>query len=376
MAFLVALNSAIFITVWHDFTFQDDPYDPTMGEPIVDCLEYGWPWTFARRESGIGAPFRLVDFYPMALAANVLVAGVIAIGIGWLHERRCRRGVRWYQFGLAAPLVAMLLCGWGLHVFLQHRHAYQVIHGASPVVSLEIYSLKCFGPVALAGWPLPTRSKYAKPHFLVVGGYAIAANGPHPRPVIRDIVELDPNACRVGVPMTEFWHRTDFDDVLLDVPVQYVDCRFKPGGSFESLKTLPHLRRLWIKLPEAIEPSKLAALGQLPQLELLAITGPGTRELVDEDVEFLKSLSNLRVLAIGASKAKDTLLKNAAGMPRLRTLCLPGCPIDDEDLLRLSGLSELRRLELDSTKVSESACDQLKRSCPWLEIVFLSDPSS
>ncbi len=274
--------------------------------------------------------------------------------------------------GLGTLLVATVLVGWGLKTFLYYRRAYEIVNeqrGLTATVSLILTGHAHFGPVYLAGQPLPTSSKYAKGNFITVAGYAIMADHPHPGPIIESIVALDPEACRVEMTLNGSFPY----DWLYQIPVQDIRGRFYEDGTLEPLRHLPHLRFVWINWPTGEDKSKLATLGELTNLELLAINGPGTTELGDGDLRFLRSLTKLKVLAIGPSGLTNAVLDDVVKMPHLRTLCLPGCPLTDDDLRRLADLPALRRLELDSEQVSDEAVAELQRSNRWLMVVRLNE---
>ncbi len=379
---MVLWNYAAFDAVDHDFTFQYAQYDQDAGGAIYYCVEHGWPWPFARRDFTVVMDWNLraglLDLYPLALLADAVVAVAISAVAGWMYERWRRKHARWYQVGVLTMLVATLLFGWTLQVVLQHRHVHDVLQRADPSVGPSVVGLqsvpKRWGPVSLAGRLLPTSSQYAKPLFISVNNFVIAGSSPHPGPVIKSIVELDPAACRVAMTDNQIWEQQKgLLDWMYAIPVQDIYCIVEPDGTLEPLTKMPHLRRLWINWPPGGHKARLAVLGRNPKLELLAINGKGTQELGDEDLSFLKSLTQLRVLAIGPSQITAATLTNIARMAQLRTLCLPGCPLTDEDLQRFSGLVELRRLELDSSHVSDAAVQQLKSSCPWLQVVRLNE---
>lgn len=374
---LAVWNYAAFVAVDHDFTFQAREFPPDAGKPIIGCMEHGWPWAYARREEMAAADWNLnsglLEFYPLALLGDAAVALVIAAAAGWLYERWRRKRRRWYQAGLGTLLVAMLLCGWVFRVVRQHRHAHEVLEAAEPVVAQLRYGAQPIGPFALGGYVLPTRSQHAKPLFVCMEGYAIPRDS-HPGPAIASIIALDPTACRLSIDLNPAWQSEGVLDWVYKIPVQDVRCRVEPGGTLEPLTRLPQLRYVWINWPTDIDNALLATLGELPELETLAINGAGTQELKDEDVAFLESLINLRVLAIGSSQLTGDVLKDVAAMPRLRTLCLPGVALSDDDLQRIAKMTALRRLEIDSARVSPQALEQLERSCPRLQVVRLDEP--
>ncbi len=373
--FFFLLNYATFAIIEHDFSFRSGRQ---AGEAEYLCPGHGWPWTFLRREGHGRESWNVFagahDFDPFALWANAAVAVAMTAGVGLALQRRSRSARRWFQVRLSTVLMVILIVACGVQYLLRQYRAYDLLQRARATnVQLICHHPQSFGPLALGGCSLPTRSKYAWPAFIGFDGYAYGRGLDDPRPLIGEVVSFDPSASSMRFTITSSWRPGGAFEWVFEIPFQNIHCSVSHEGTFEPLKRMKQLRHLCIEQPTVDDLADLADIGELSRLELLAITGPGMKELTDDDIRFLATLNNLKVLAIGPCRVTGAVLKYAASMPALRTLCLAGCPLRDEDLAPLTRLTELRRLEIDAAIVSDEALDKLKRSSPWLTVVKLNE---
>ena len=94
----------------------------------------------------------------------------------------------------------------------------------------------------------------------------------------------------------------------------------------------------------------------------------GTRYLTDDDLEYFKVLTDLRVLRLRNAQVTDAGLEKLKGFTKLTDLELSATQITDHGLVHLQGLLNLESLKLDDTDVTDQGLAHLKgmRSLEYL----------
>jgi hypothetical protein len=77
-------------------------------------------------------------------------------------------------------------------------------------------------------------------------------------------------------------------------------------------------------------------------------------QFVDADVDQALLLPELQGLSISGAQITAPIIEHIANKPRLDTLAIENCPIDDRATAPLQRLVNIERLSLDRTKISES----------------------
>jgi Leucine-rich repeat (LRR) protein len=107
----------------------------------------------------------------------------------------------------------------------------------------------------------------------------------------------------------------------------------------------------------------------LPGLEVLTLANAN---IAEEALDNIVVCRNLRVLNLQGNPIGNDGLKKIARLKQLEALLVGGCVgVTDQGLASLRGLSNLRRLDLNNTRCSPAAVQQLKeKSLPNATIVF------
>jgi Leucine-rich repeat (LRR) protein len=80
----------------------------------------------------------------------------------------------------------------------------------------------------------------------------------------------------------------------------------------------------------------------------------------DASMLYLKDLSEIRRLNLSGSEITDKGLEQLKDLPQLQNLCLVGTTVTDPGLEHLRGLTQLQVLALDGTKVTDNVLEHLK----------------
>lgn len=113
-------------------------------------------------------------------------------------------------------------------------------------------------------------------------------------------------------------------------------------GEFPALITL---RILHSKMTD----KGVEKLAGLRTLQMLGIGGPG---ITEAGLETLGQMPKLAMLLVEDSNVRD--LRPLLALKRLGTLSLKGNPIEDEAIVCLEGLTNLRTLGLGGTRVTDA----------------------
>ena len=135
-----------------------------------------------------------------------------------------------------------------------------------------------------------------------------------------------------------------------------------------SVAELTDLRELVIWWATDITDAGVAHLSHLPKLRMVDIS---LSSLTDEAVRHLSQLPALDDLHLQGKTFSDQSLLHLSRAKRLKSLSLTMdvSEISDEGLKHLEGLSNLRRLRLSKSKLSNEAKERLLKAIPGLEIV-------
>jgi len=107
-------------------------------------------------------------------------------------------------------------------------------------------------------------------------------------------------------------------------------------------------------------------LSDLPRLKDLRLN---MRQLTDDGIRPVATLTQLRRLDLWCSQITDEALPHLAGLRQLRTLDLYSTQVTDEGLKHLHGLKSLEELKLRGTNVTQQGASRLRKALPNCEIL-------
>lgn len=157
--------------------------------------------------------------------------------------------------------------------------------------------------------------------------------------------------------------------------------QFSIGGNADTwlptLCTYPALTRADFR-GSYLSPSNLALLSKLKTLEELRLPQRYANmdfsedhqppPIRDEDLAFLKTLPNLRVIAASGQDISGTAFSD--DFMTLESLDLTGCPATDQSLIALSRLPKLKKLVLAHTKISGKVIADLPQKAQIEELIL------
>jgi internalin A len=142
-------------------------------------------------------------------------------------------------------------------------------------------------------------------------------------------------------------------------------------NGLDALAPLTHLKHLAVGRAR-LGDGALAVLRLLSALESLDLSGPGAAQrnrrnresgpMQEALLKAIAELKELRVLKLGHSEVDaDGLRILGASLGKVERLGLEGCPrIDDQAMKELAAWKSLKYLDVQDTKVTQSAVDSLK----------------
>jgi hypothetical protein len=125
------------------------------------------------------------------------------------------------------------------------------------------------------------------------------------------------------------------------------------GDDFFTNVTKLHLRDL--------SDDKLDCLDAFGRLEWLDLTDT---QVTDAGLAHVSGLIQLRTLNLRATRVGDAGLDNLRTLKKLQTLDLDGTDVGDAGLLQIAGLPQLRTLNLRGTKVTGEGVQKLQAAWP------------
>eukprot|EP00210_Caulerpa_lentillifera_P003761 g3593.t1 len=204
---------------------------------------------------------------------------------------------------------------------------------------------------------------------------------------ISSLTELEVNACRISDRgLTSLSNLTNLKSINLSDT-------FISNGSLEHICKLSSLTRLNLGCCEISDEglAKITSLVNLQDLDL------DSRELTDESMPYLSTLTMLTKLDLFSARIKDDSLRNLMMIKDLKSLELCGgllhsracmfimhltsltylnlsqnCHLGDQGISKLTTLSELRSLNLTSTRLSDNGLEALE-SLNHLEFLVMYD---
>ncbi len=130
-----------------------------------------------------------------------------------------------------------------------------------------------------------------------------------------------------------------------------------PGQRVRLLADLRALREL--DLRKGANDAELAQLPDLPHLEELSLSSAAGAHITDAGLAHLAGLTNLRRLWVGNSRVTDRGLVPLRGMSRLEFVCLQGGLTTGEGLSHLAGATHLRHLKLLACGITDAGIEQI-----------------
>ncbi len=164
--------------------------------------------------------------------------------------------------------------------------------------------------------------------------------------------------------------------------------------SIQLASQLPLLRTLVLMALDenAITNQGVALISQLPQLELLNISGTRIdasgiaslqslttlRTLVlagncdDQAMLVIAKLTNLEILDLTQTDVTDQTISHLTGLTKLRVLILNGTRITNAGVAQIAQLTQLQELYLGNTRIDDAAVEHLKKMKD-LDVLVLLD---
>jgi hypothetical protein len=117
----------------------------------------------------------------------------------------------------------------------------------------------------------------------------------------------------------------------------------------------------WVAMGGNVDADDLNAVAQFPHLTSLTMMSRG---FTDAGLANLTGLRELRDLNLSQASLTDDGLKDLAGFTQLETLWLYGTKVTDAGLVHLRGLTRLKYLSLAFTNVSDGPVAELQKALP------------
>lgn len=151
----------------------------------------------------------------------------------------------------------------------------------------------------------------------------------------------------------------------------HIVCGRVANVAIKALAALPQLQELKLRFHyERI--SSLKPLAKAPALESLEIQGP----LTDNHLKEIAKVHSLRILSLGRVEGDGSILNTIAELQNLEELSLRGEIEDGKELIGLTSLPRLLKLDLEHFRMPSGIAKKLKESCPpWIECVLPSVPT-
>lgn len=130
--------------------------------------------------------------------------------------------------------------------------------------------------------------------------------------------------------------------------------RVSPDG-YRQLATMPEVNELFL-MGEEFDDSALRQVAALKHLRTLGVP----RDLDDEGLAALRGLTGLKTLLLDDSKISDVGLRSLAFFPELEALSLMNTELFGGGLKHLRHLTKLRHLSLTGTKISDDVLRHLE----------------
>lgn len=132
------------------------------------------------------------------------------------------------------------------------------------------------------------------------------------------------------------------------------------------LNDMPYLVKLELNSNPNIGDSGMVNVGSCPRLRSLTVLALPL--VTDAGLAQLGHLTSLRELDIEQMHITDAGVLPLLALKNLESLGLSGTRITDSSLQKLRSLPRLKRLNIRQTQVTARGVNELRRSCPGLEI--------
>ena len=109
----------------------------------------------------------------------------------------------------------------------------------------------------------------------------------------------------------------------------------------------------------------IALVTQIPELEILSLSGVSIK---DSELEGIGKLKNLKVLLLGSTQVTDVGLIHLGSLTELERLGLGDTQITDAGLKQLEGLQNLKMLFLSETGVTDKGVTTFRAAVPDCQI--------
>ena len=108
-------------------------------------------------------------------------------------------------------------------------------------------------------------------------------------------------------------------------------------------------------------------LKELKNLELLALSGT---QFTDVDLEHMNELTKLETLILSNTRVTDEGLRHLKELTNLLGLVLRDTQVSDSGLVHLERLGNLKSLNVERTQVTEEGIEKLQEALPECEIAW------
>lgn len=132
----------------------------------------------------------------------------------------------------------------------------------------------------------------------------------------------------------------------------------------ENIKHLRNLRELHMMSTEVSSKAWLL-VNSFPKLRVLSLSHV---KIAPSDIAKFKGFKQLEYFKLVVDTKVTPVLEQIRGSKKLTNLCLSRCDINDKDVELLSDLSNLEKLELRNTNITDIAIDSLPQSLAFLDI--------
>jgi hypothetical protein len=136
------------------------------------------------------------------------------------------------------------------------------------------------------------------------------------------------------------------------------------GTIADDLRSMPNLRDLAI-WRASIDGARFRFLQSLPELTDLSLA---VMPLTDADLDTIGRLKKLRSLDLFGTNVTDEGLKSLAGLTQLESLRLDGTQVSDAGMRHLARLPKLRELSVSNTQVTDEGLKLLAGKLPDLAV--------